>query len=76
MMGQVVINDLALDGIQFNTPRKKSGAIKKKKNKTSKAGQDVSQKTSMGKAAATGIKNKIPSVDEILEKEPLLTLQR
>jgi len=72
LMGQVVINDLALEGIQFNTPREKSGAIKNQKSSLSEPGQE----TSADQSVASDIKNKVPSVDEILEKEPLLTLQR
>ena len=72
LMGQVVINDLALEGIQFNTPREKSGAIKNQKNKSS----ENSQETFGDQANESEIKNKVPSVDEILKKEPLLTLQR
>lgn len=72
LMGQVVINDLALEGIQFNTPREKSGAINNQKSKST----ENNQETSSGQVKVSEIKNKVPSVDEILQKEPLLTLER
>lgn len=69
LMGQVVINDLALEGIQFNTPRKKSGALAGKSASTAAGG-------SSDKNEAVKLKDKLPSVDEIMAREPLLTLQR
>ena len=69
LMGQVVINEVALEGMQFNTPREKSGAIKKTSAE--------SKKESTGEPGGmVGVKDRVPDVDEIMEREPLLTLQR
>lgn len=69
LMGQVVINELALEGMQFNTPREKSGAIKK-------TSSEPGEENTGEQGGMAGVKASIPSVDEIMAREPLLTLQR
>ncbi len=72
LMGQVVIKELALEGMQFNTPREKSGAIKKTSSEPGQAGGENTGE----QGGIAGVKDSIPSVDEIMAREPLLTLQR
>ncbi|MBC8391775.1 MAG: TIGR03545 family protein [Deltaproteobacteria bacterium] len=66
---KIIIDDMALVGVRFDTPRKTSGAV------GPKAG--VAPETSTKKEATSklGLPDlKIPSVDEILEKEDLKTI--
>lgn len=71
LMGQVIIEDLGATGVRFNTPRTRSGEIKKAPAPESDA------KTDEGSAVDLGaVKDKLPSVDEILAREPLTTITK
>ncbi|MGD8639528.1 MAG: TIGR03545 family protein [Gammaproteobacteria bacterium] len=72
LMGQVIIEEMSATGVRFNTERKTSGALPKKKAET-KSQQPGSEKSKLDFDAA---KDKLPSVDEILEKEPITTLEK
>jgi len=67
-MGQFVINELSVDGMQFNTPREYSGALPKK------------TKAEIAKEAeptiVDDVAEELPSADELLARESLLTEQR
>lgn len=79
LMGQVIIDELSATGVRLDTQRTKSGALEKKKEpKKEEAG--VSKKTASDKAgveeapvAEKSFGFKLPSVDEILQREPLTT---
>ena len=65
-MGQFIVNELSVETLQFNTARKSSGAIAKKvKPKDEKPGK-------MAEVLETA-KDELPSADEIMSRETLLT---
>jgi uncharacterized protein (TIGR03545 family) len=70
MMGQVIIDDLEISGLEFNTARSSSGLIEKK----TKERKAPKEKTEPG--MFDSIQVKLPSADEILSREPLVTEQR
>lgn len=63
-MGQFIINELSVDDIEFNTPRKTSGVIAKKA---------IVKKKDEGPSILDEAAKQLPSAKEILEKETLLT---
>ena len=69
LMGQVIINDLSASGLRFNTPRKTSGALPKRA---------AAEKSTAGKPGIDlqAARDKLPSVDDILAREPLTTLSK
>ncbi len=72
---KVIVKEMAVEGVQFNTPRKKSGAIKKTSRKSVSLPES---RTGAGKT--TAYKDlfpafKLPSVREIIEKEDLKSLK-
>lgn len=72
MMGQTIINDLAVDGLRFETPRKTSGAIPKKiKSKKQKEEEKLAFKQKVESITAV-----FPDADDVLASEPLLIDQR
>lgn len=72
LMGQAILDDLGATGVRFNSPRKTSGEI------TKKAATDGNDKDSdsMLPFELNAVKDKLPSVDDILAKEPLTTLNK
>ncbi len=62
LMGQVIIDEMSVDGIRFNTPRSSSGAIAKKAEPESKEPSLMDE-----------IKGELPTADEIMARETLLT---
>ncbi len=66
---KVIINEMNLDRVRINTPRKKSGAVKKKAVPISKDSTKSKKKT------LTIPSFKIPDVNEIIEKENLVSLE-
>ena len=72
MMGQTIVNDLELQGLRFETPRKISGAIA---TKPKTAEQETEEKSALEKSAES-ISATLPDADEVLAREPLLIDQR
>lgn len=72
---KIIVKDMAVEGVQFNTPRKKSGAIKKISGKavSSLESQSGTRKTPSSKDLFPAFE--IPSVAKILEKEDLKSLK-
>ena len=70
MMGQVIIDDLEISGLEFNTARSSSGLIEKK----TVVAKAPKKETDPG--MFDSIQVKLPDADEILSREPLLTEQR
>ena len=70
-LGHVIIDDMTAEGMSFNTPRKTSGAIRK-------AAKTIAQPGERGAAlnALQAVKKKLPSVDEIMQREQLITVKR
>jgi uncharacterized protein (TIGR03545 family) len=72
---KIIVKDMTVDGVQFNTPRKKSGAIKKtsRKDVGSLESQSGPGKTLSYKDLLPAFE--IPSLKKILEKEDLKSLK-
>ncbi len=74
MMGQVVIDEMSITGLQLNTPRSRSGAIAKKpETAEEQRGESFSQKAGETLGQLAG---ELPSAKEVLAKEPLLVTSR
>lgn len=79
LLGKAIIPQLTLEGVATGTPRSYSGAIIKQKKEQPKQEQE---KESQQEAAASNSElessssQKLPSAEEILERESLLTEQR
>jgi len=69
LMGQVIVEDLNAVGVRLNTARTTSGALPL----APKATEEVVTQEAPG-VDLSGLQNKLPSVDEILAREPLSTL--
>lgn len=72
LMGQVIVDELSATGVRFHTKRTKSGAISKA---PAKAPTKASQQEKKGIDVST-MKDKLPTVDEIMAKEPLTTVEQ
>ncbi|MBW2436060.1 MAG: TIGR03545 family protein [Deltaproteobacteria bacterium] len=72
LMGQVIIEEMSATGVRVNTERKTSGAVEKPAAETTTEQADA-EKSALDLSAA---KEKLPSVDEILAKESLSTLEK
>jgi uncharacterized protein (TIGR03545 family) len=67
---KIIINDMSLEGVRFDTPRKKSGAVKKSADQARSqkgASKSISKPFSLPSF-------EIPSVSDILQKEELKSL--
>ncbi len=74
MMGQVVIDEMSITGLQLNTPRRRSGAIAKKPEKAEEQkGESFTQQAGEALGQLAG---EFPSAKEVLAKEPLLVTSR
>lgn len=73
--GKVIIDNLRMEGIRINTPRKSSGAVKT--GKPAASGTAGSQPPWLDKmcAADSAIQFSVPSVKDILAREKLQSLQ-
>jgi uncharacterized protein (TIGR03545 family) len=71
LMGQVIVDELSATGVRFHTKRTKSGAISKP---PAKKKDNEKQAEGAGLDVAT-VKDKLPSVEEIMAKEPLTTVE-
>ncbi|WP_455196610.1 TIGR03545 family protein, partial [Kaarinaea lacus] len=72
LMGQVIIDEMSATGVRLNTERKTSGAVTKNSADTESLPVDA-EKSKLDLSAA---KDKLPSVDEILARESLSTLEK
>ena len=72
LMGQVIIDEMSATGVRLNTVRKTSGAVKK----TAADSDSVSADAEKSKLDLTAAKDKLPSVDDILARESLATLEK
>ncbi|MFT7559009.1 MAG: hypothetical protein ACI93R_000912 [Flavobacteriales bacterium] len=68
LFSQVLIDELVIESLQLGSPRKTSGAISHSKNIDNES-------TSTTQEHLENIKTKLPSVDDVLAKEPLLTVE-
>jgi uncharacterized protein (TIGR03545 family) len=75
LLGKGIVNEVALTGLAFSTPRQSSGALSKSVmedeslSEEEKEAAEASSMTSMAQKA-------LPTAEELLSREPLLTEQR
>jgi len=70
LMGQVIVDELSAKGMRFDTKRSHSGAISKPVAPPKPAEAEPGEA-----ASTTAIKDKLPSVDEIMGREKLSTVE-
>ena len=73
LLGKGIVNEVVLSGVEFSTPRQSSGAL------VNEAASDEGSDSNTEKDSTTTaekISQSLPSADEILAREPLLTEQR
>jgi uncharacterized protein (TIGR03545 family) len=75
LMGQVVIDEMSISGLQLNTPRSRSGAIAKKTEAVKEQGEEKSLGKQAGEVLGQ-LAGELPSAKEVLAKEPLLVTSR
>ena len=75
LLGQAIVPELSLEGVATGTQRSVSGAIKKAEKPKEEAKEDKPKAESS--EAKTDVKNsELPSADDILAREKLLTVER
>jgi uncharacterized protein (TIGR03545 family) len=73
MMGQVVISEMSIDGLKFNTPREHPGMVKARDDAAAESTESAKEKAAK---ALTDMGIELPSIATIMEKEPLLITSR
>jgi len=83
LLGKVIIDDMQVDGLRFDTPRKTSGALPVKKTEkkpqqasgqTVQRNSDAAAKKDAGKIMGMDMPSMdLPNVDTVLAREPLHT---
>ena len=76
LMGQVIIDELGATGVRLNTDRKYSGEIKKTNTEPKPQREAAEKSKGESRLDFSSVKEKLPSVDDILAKEPLVTLDK
>ena len=75
LIGHVIVEELKGTGLQFNSARKSSGAIEQPVHADDNNAGSASQ-TSDFSAELAAFQDKLPSVEEILANEKLMTVER
>ena len=75
LLGKAIIPQLSLEGVATGTPRSESGAIKKTNKKQTEKSSLADSKPAANDTSAEPKSQTLPSADEILERESLLTEQ-
>lgn len=75
LLGKAIIPQLSLEGVATGTPRSESGAIKKTNKKQTEKSSSADSKPAADDTSAEPKSQTLPSADEILERESLLTEQ-
>ncbi|MGB3668115.1 MAG: TIGR03545 family protein [Bermanella sp.] len=75
LLGKAIIPQLSLEGVATGTPRSESGAIKKTNKKQTETSSLDDSKPAANDTSAESKSQTLPSADEILERESLLTEQ-
>ena len=75
LLGKAIIPQLSLEGVATGTPRSESGAIKKTNKKQTEKSSSAHSKPAANDTSAEPKSQTLPSADEILERESLLTEQ-
>lgn len=76
LLGKGIMNEVAVTGVAFSTARTESGAIEQSQDKARE--EESKQDADKGSAdkSKEGESQALPSADELLAREPLLTEQR
>lgn len=72
--GRVVVSSMLVEGLEFGTQRTSSGWLSTTET-AENAPQGLDQKGAERESVSDIVAGKLPSVDEILDREPLLTLE-
>lgn len=78
VLGKVMVDNLILSGLEFSTPRTTSGALTKDPialNKEEESSSNKGEKSFTDKGLDS-IQKSLPTAEELLSREPLLTEQR
>lgn len=75
LLGKAIIPQLSLEGVATGKPRSESGAIKKTNKKQTEKSSSADSKPAADDTSAEPKSQTLPSADEILERESLLTEQ-
>jgi len=73
LLGKGIVNEVALTGIAFSTPRQTSGALEKS---ASNDDSDDNEESDKKENKEISVQQTLPTADELLSREPLLTEQR
>lgn len=77
LLGKGIVNEVALSGVAFSTPRQTSGELSKAEATIDETEDDAKEDTGKEKTAiGESVSQALPSADELLAREPLLTEQR
>jgi uncharacterized protein (TIGR03545 family) len=78
LLGKGIVNEVALSGVAFSTPRQTSGKLSKEEaTETVQTKEDTKETTDKEKTpSGESVSQALPSADELLAREPLLTEQR
>jgi uncharacterized protein (TIGR03545 family) len=85
LLGKTIIHDMSLQGVEFGSPRKTSGALAVEAEKTNKeaseknavaASNNATDTSASGSEQSLSASKALPSADEIIAREPLLTVTR
>lgn len=76
LLGKGIVNEVALSGVAFSTPRATSGALVVDTSEETDDALDSGEEKDEAAVGGEGINQVLPSVDELLSREPLLTEQR
>lgn len=75
LLGKGIVNEVALSGVAFSTPRQTSGALVVEKS-SAETQSEASEEKKKPVISRESVSQALPSADELLEREPLLTEQR
>jgi uncharacterized protein (TIGR03545 family) len=75
LLGKGIVNEVALTGLAFSTPRKSSGALSRSLSEDESLSEE--EKEAASESSVTSMAQKaLPTAEELLSREPLLTEQR
>lgn len=75
LLGKGIVNEVALTGVAFSTPRQTSGALVVEKS-NAETQSEASEEKKEPVISRESVNQALPSADELLAREPLLTEQR
>ena len=76
LLGKVLVDNLKLTGLEFSTERKFSGALEKSQINPDEKVSDSKNEETLVEEGVKSLQQSLPTADELLAREPLLTEQR